>query len=60
MRHLLLARTNLDRYLVIVLAVFFCVFLFNSYRLGKLKKSAALILGALGLAAIFALAVLVA
>ncbi|MBQ5740027.1 MAG: hypothetical protein IIV78_06415, partial [Oscillospiraceae bacterium] len=57
MRHLLLARTNLDRFLPIVLAVFFCVFLFNSCRLGKLKKYRAWLLGlaAVLLAAVLAL-----
>lgn len=57
MRHLLLARTNLDRFLPIVLAVFFCVFLFNACRLGKLKKYRAWLLGlaAVLLAALLAL-----
>ena len=60
MRHLVLARTNLDRYLLIVFAVYFFVFLFNSYRLGKLSKPLALILGALGLSSLLALVFLFA
>lgn len=57
MRHLLLARTNLDRFFLITLAVFFFVFLFNAHRLGKLKKYRTLLLclAAAILAAVIAL-----